>query len=855
MADVRVELEPRRLTAGTGEPVIVTVTNTGDVIGGYAVRVLGADPAWVRLSDPEPRLFPGESTTVALELRLPPGLPAGERRLAVQVREVTGEQAIAIEELVVDVAGAPRLGVRLEPGTVTGGRRAAYGVVVENTGNTLVDAAIVGTDPEHRLDFHLEPSRLRLAPGEHLTATLTVSGKRRLLGSPVARAFELRADERAQPAPRRRRDAPPGDAARAVTQPDTPPAAMGVFVQRPVLSRASVSLAGLLLAVTVFALVIVTALNTVAARSAADRDLALQVSQAREQVATTGTSSLSGLALLLSSGEPVAGVSVEAFDVTDTSAPVATTASGETGAWAVSSLPAGSYKLRFRGAGFDEVWYPAAATNAEAASVEVGPGESAAGLAVLLGGVPATVGGTVSGDDVAGATATLELPLDSPALLGQLGASEDTGAGRVRGAVVRTVPVGSDGAFELADIPSPAVYDVVVAKPGYSEQVQRVDVAAGEDRTDLQLQLLDGDGAISGRVTGATGPLGGATVTATSGEVTARTVSLTEGEVGSFTLRGLPTPGTFTVIVTAEGHAPATLSLNLGAGQQLDGVAATLGAAAGSLGGTVTAPDGGGGVNVTVTDGSSTRQTVTQSTDPVGSWSVAGLRIPSTYTVTFTRADLASQVVSVSIDGFGNVTAGAPAPDRVDAVMRSATGVLTGTVSQYRDAAAGSAAPAGNVRVTATSGTNEYTVTTASTPADAVGTYVLEDLVPGTYTVTFSRRGTAPTSQIVTVGASQRLRIDPVLVAPASISGRVSLAGEAAEGAVVHLYLASQYGTAAPPVATTTARGGRYAFADVDAPAHYIVELRRSPTGAPLVTSAPVTLGASEAATADLTTP
>ena len=853
---MRVELSPRRLTADAAEPVTVTLTNTGDVIGGYAVRVLGADPGWVHLSDPEPRLFPGESTTVTLELRLPAGLPAGERRLAVQVRELTGEQAIAIDELVVDVTGAPRLDVRLEPGTVTGGRRAGYGVVVENTGNTLVDAAILGTDPEHRLDFRLDPPRLHLSPGEHLAATLTVSGKRRLLGSPVARAFELRAVDgpTAPPVPRRRRGAPSGAAAQAAAQSDTPPAAMGVFVQRPVLSRASVSLAGLLLAVTVFALVVVTALNTVAARSAADRDLALQVSQAREQVATTGTSSLSGLALLLSSGEPVAGVSVEAFEESDTSAPVATTASAESGAWSVSSLPAGTYKLRFRGAGFDEVWYPAAATDAEAAAVEVGPGESATDLAVLLGGVPATVGGTVSGADVGGATATLELPLDSPALLGQVQPA-DGAAGRVRGAVVRTVPVGSDGAFELADIPSPAVYDVVVAKPGYSEQVQRVDVAAGEDRTDLQIQLLDGDGAISGRVTGAAGPLGGATVTATSGEVTARTVSLTEGEVGSFTLRGLPTPGTFTVIVTAEGHAPATLSLNLGAGQQLEGVAATLGAASGSLGGTVTAPDGGGGVNVTVTDGSSTRQTVTQSTDPVGAWSVAGLRIPSTYTVTFTRADLASQVVSVSIDGFGNVTAGAAAPDRVDAVMRSATGVLTGTVSQYRDASAASAAPAGNVRVTATSGTNEYTVTTASTPAGAVGTYVLEDLVPGTYTVTFSRRGTAPTSQIITVEASQRLRLDPVLVAPASIGGRVSLAGEAPEGAVVHLYLASQYGTAAPPVATTTVRGGRYAFADVDAPAHYIVELRRSPTGAPLVTSAPLTLGASEAATADLRTP
>ncbi|WP_448071458.1 carboxypeptidase regulatory-like domain-containing protein [Georgenia yuyongxinii] len=875
---MRIEVEPRRLTVPPGEPTAVTVliTNTGDVIAGYGLRLLGADPAWVRLDEPEPRLFPGESAVVTATLQLPAGVPAGARRMAVQVRELTGREDIAIEEIVLDIPGARAVDVQLEPATVTGGRRAGFDVIVRNTGNTVVDAALVGSDDEHALTYAFTPPRLLLSPGEHVGTELRVSAKRRMFGSPVPRAFELRVDERparvidgplraagaaaaggrpGPPAPRkgrkRRRLGPEERAAAAAAAaeavPDTPPAAMGVFLQKPLFSRGLLSLVWLVAAISVFALVITVALNSIVSRSAADRDIALQVAQAREVAAKSGTSGMAGQVLLISTGEPLAGVSVDVFGEADTSAPLTTTASDETGAWAFTDLPAGTFKLRLRGAGFAEVWYPAAATDAEAAPIEVPDGDTAGGLTVLLGGVPATVAGTVVGEDVAGATARLDFPLESPALAGQVPTNElaDAADGpRTPGAVVRTVPVGGDGEFALEQIASPAVYDLVVTKPGFSEQVQRIDLAAGENRADLEIQLLDGDGSIAGYVTGAEGPIGGATVTATFGETTARTVSLTEDDVGAFTLRGLPTPGTFTVVVTAPGHASATLSLSLSPGQQLTGVAATLGAASGSLGGTVTAPAGGGGVSVTVTDGSDARQTVTQSTAPVGAWTVAGLRIPNSYTVTFTRADLASQVVSVSIDGYGNVTAGAAAPDRVDAAMRSATATLRGTVEQYKDAGRKEKAPAPNVQVTASSGTAQYAVTTAST--GDVGAFVIEDLPPGTYTVTFARRGTSPVSEIVTLEAAQVYPMNPVLVAPASITGTVTAEGGPG-GLTVRLHPAAQYGTGAPPRAITTTDGaGRFTFADVDAPAHYIVEVLRA--GVPAATSAPITVDPSETA-------
>ena len=559
----------------------------------------------------------------------------------------------------------------------------------------------------------------------------------------------------------------------------------------------------------------------------------------------------------LSTGVPAQDVTVLLFGAEDPSQPVKTQATGTDGTFAMSDLPAGEYTIQVTGAGFAPTWYPSAAAQPDAQPVELTTGQTVGGLTVVVGGVPATLTGTVSGDDVGGAQLTVELPLDVPPLAGEVEpeAGEATATGST-GAVVRTVPIGADGTFEVADLPSPAVYDLVVSKAGFASAVQRVDVAAGEDRSGIQLSLLTGDGSIAGSVSGAAGPVGGAAVVASAGQIVVETVTLTEDPVGSFTLRGLPTPGTYTVVVTAEGFAPATLSLSLTPAQELAGVSVLLGQDQSTISGQVTVPGGDpSDVVVTVTDGAVTAQTVTRSSAPAGSWEVTGLRVPSTYTVTFSRADLESQVLSVSIDGFGNVTSGAPSATQVNATMRAADGTISGIVRQSTTTGATSAV--GNVTVTVSSGTTQRVVTTASTPASEVGRYVVDTLPPGTYTVTFSRAGTRPTSTIVVLAASQNRDLSPVLVAPAAISGTVTQGSAQVQvGRAVLLYLAAQYGTAAGPVATTTTDSqGFYTFQDVSAPEHYIIEVRTTPSGTVLVTSIPQTVSASQQLTVNLSIP
>ena len=61
-----VEVSPRRLDAvpGQAQPLSITIANTSEVISGYALRFLGADPDWVTIEDAEISLFPGETRTI-----------------------------------------------------------------------------------------------------------------------------------------------------------------------------------------------------------------------------------------------------------------------------------------------------------------------------------------------------------------------------------------------------------------------------------------------------------------------------------------------------------------------------------------------------------------------------------------------------------------------------------------------------------------------------------------------------------------------------------------------------------------------------------------------------------------------
>jgi len=878
---MQVDVSPRRLDAvpGLPVPVSVTITNTGDLIAGFTVRVLGADPSWVELPDDELSLFPEETRTVVAMITVPPGINAGERRISLQVRELTPPEASSIDEVVLRVPEAPLTTLRVDPLTATSGRSARFSLLVENAGNTPLSGSLLGQDPERRVRFRFDPPALDLAPGEHGVVDVRASARQTLFGAPVLRVLtvgigtpgpatpiapvaaaegaQADADEaadgsRLKVAGRRRKTKLPPPAI-----PEDVPVTHATFVQKALMTRGPLSLLGLLLAVTVFAVVITVALSRLVGQSAADRNLALEVAAARDGAgsgAGSGTG-VGGTVSLLTSGAPVAGVAVAVYAAGDTADPVATTATDETGVWKVGELPVGDYKITYRGAGFTQLWYPQALDASNADTVTLGAGEVKLGLDVALGGVPASIAGRVVGDDVSTATLTLRTPVGAPTAA----AAADGGSATTaeQGAQVMSVPIGADGTFQLSDVPSPSIYDLVVTKPGYATSTQRLDIGAGEERTGIEVPLRKGDGVISGTLSSAGGPLGGATVTATSGTSSVTTMSLTEGDVGAFTLRGLTTPGSYTVVASLDGYASQTMTLSLAEGQRLTGVGMTLGKASGAIGGSVALQDGtpAEGVVVTITDGTQTVQTATSSAGKQakpGRWTATGLSLPGTYTVTFSRADLSSQTLSVVLDSAGNLLSGGSSASGVDVTMEPATAVLEGTVTQKLGS--GVTSPAGEVTVTLSSGTDTYSVVSASVPATLAGHYRFESVPPGTYTLSTSRTGITPTSTIVELAAGDERDYPLELAASASVSGTVVRPGgePVPAGWLVELYRSGDY-PRTPYLTTTTGAGGTFSFADVDAPQSYVVQVRRSAGSAP-AGSRTVQVSTSQAVTTTVTT-
>ena len=353
------------------------------------------------------------------------------------------------------------------------------------------------------------------------------------------------------------------------------------------------------------------------------------------------------------------------------------------------------------------------------------------------------------------------------------------------------------------------MYELVVTKQGYAPAVQMIDVEGGQIRGGLTIELHQGNGSISGTVSSTTGPLGGATISASDGSTTISTVSLTTpGSVGQFVVNDLPTPDTLTLVVSYPGDATQTLSVSLAAGQQLSGVAVTLISGIGSISGTVTTSTRGpaGGVTVTATDGKVTLTTVTLSTGKVGSYTLAGLTVPDTFTVTFSRPDLASQTQAITLTATGN-----PNPSGINATLVPNTAAVFGRVTQV------GGQPLGNVTVLLSSGNTSYQVTSATIPSP--GAFEIDGVIPGTYTISFTRQGGQPTSSIVTLVAGQRLQDNPVLNPAASIAGYVVASrGQPVPGAQVTLFLATQFPTVSVE-ATLTDKNGHFIFSNVDSAA------------------------------------
>ncbi|MGH8979528.1 MAG: carboxypeptidase regulatory-like domain-containing protein [Acidimicrobiales bacterium] len=812
---MRVDVSPRHVTAQPGQPVTltVTVTNNGTVISGHEIRVLGLDPAWSRINGGMLSLFPSTSGTASVVLSLPEGIPAGRRTLEVEVRELTEPGDVTTVPVELSVPAESKLTAAVDPSSITAGKAAHIAVVLANAGTAESEVPLEGKDDKGAIAFAFDPAAPTLGPGERVTVSATLSARRPFLGSPKIRPYRIEAGP-----------------------PEAPVVAQGAWVQPPRLSRGALALLGLLVAGTIFAAVLSATLSQVVGQSNADRALALQVAEANRAQPATGSASIAGVVTLLTTGKPGSGVTVNLYKHSSTASPIASTATSTSGDYSFTGLAAGSYDLSYIGAGYSELWYPDAISPASATAVKVTSTQAATGIDTAIGGLPATVSGQVTGPNVAGAVLTVELPTTSPvvsssATSSATSATSGTAPAGVSGesaggTVVTSVTLAAGGVFDIAGIPSPATYQLVVLASGDAPAVQEITVGGGQTRSGVSIVLTAGNGAIDGTVASASGPVGGATVTATSGATSYTTVSVTTpGSVGQFSLANLPSPATISITVAASGYASQTLTVSLTADEHLTGLAVDLLPGQGSISGTVSTPGGTpeGGVTITASNGTAAVTTTSSSVYPIGAFSLTGLAVPGTYTVTFGRADLQSQTVDLVL------SAGTPNLDHVSETLKSSTARLTGTVTKTGGSGLG------NVTVTLVSGSTSYEVTTAASPR--AGAYTIEGITPGTYTLNFSQQGGVPVSSILTLTAGQEVTDSPKLSPPASITGVVvdATTGDDLPGAQVTLYLTSGYPTTVAATTTTNASGD-FTFTGVEAPEDYLVAVGYPAGSSPQVT-------------------
>ncbi|HKC26833.1 MAG TPA: carboxypeptidase regulatory-like domain-containing protein, partial [Jatrophihabitans sp.] len=172
----------------------------------------------------------------------------------------------------------------------------------------------------------------------------------------------------------------------------------------------------------------------------------------------------------------------------------------------------------------------------------------------------------------------------------------------------------------------------------------------------------------------------------------------------------------------------------------------------GHLAGVVHGPGGKvvGGARVTITDGTNTITTSSDSKGAIGHWSVDGLSTPSDYLVTISHDGLSTESTLVPLLAGGTQS--------VDLTLRQGVASLIGRV-RGRDAES-TIVGLGGAQITVTDGTvtRSTTTITKAAPGTAapVGAFHLPGLAAGNYTVTIQASGYLDQTQRITVkpGAS-----------------------------------------------------------------------------------------------------
>ncbi|MBB5789818.1 carboxypeptidase regulatory-like domain-containing protein [Jiangella mangrovi] len=748
-----------RVTAGTGrldvEPggsaeVLLTVTNTAEVIDGFTVRAVGLPPDAVTARPPLLSLFPDAEGTIAVAVTVPPTHPAGRHPVVVAVDSQHAGPAAETVDLDLVVPRRPSVALAARPSVVRTRGRAEFAVEVANRGNTTLDLTCSAADADRATALRFTPATLRLGPGAVATTLITARAPRRWLGGDLDRSITAQ-----------------------VSGPDAEASLPLTLRQRPVVGRGLLTVLVLASIVALWATAFLLGITQVLGAEPAVKTAPASFFAATEAAAATsaesaGTSddaadtaaagapagalpkdgllppgvggTITGTVTGAASGEPVGQLTVEALRRTpDGLVVVSSAASQADGGYTLAGLFPGEYLLRFGADGYPPVWYPAAPDEAGAEPVAAAAQRTTDGTDVVVAGEPASITGAVDPGDAAD-----PVPATVTARPAWAAATDSDEA-----PAEYTATTGDDGSYTLAGLPAPGTYELTFEADGYRPATVVEHLAGGQQRFVSEVRLATGDGQIAGVVTGGGRPLGGVTVSTTVGDEAVTAGTPTVGEVGRFVLPGLPTPGTYVLTFVLDGYTAQTAVVELAAGQAVTDLAVSLTGGAGTVTGTLLTPggDGLGGAAVTVGGLAEPVTTTTLTDGAVGGFTVSGLA-PGAYTLTFEHEGYQPQTVPVTVSG------SAVTPP-LTVTMLDGLGRVGGRVTDAEgDAAAG-------LTVEVTDGATVW-----STTSTGGGRYVVAEVPAGVYTVSVRVGGRVRASTVAEVepaaDAVANLRLEAV---------------------------------------------------------------------------------------------
>jgi hypothetical protein len=727
---------------GTDTSCRIRVRNDGPRPASYVVSVHGLTGRTVPIGIPADPVAPGGVLDVEVALSVPLATAAGSHAVAVEMRSDQLDDPPAMVGVTIVVSSLDQVIVRVDPDVIKGRGRTRFVVDVINrrTETTALELAGFGRD----LEVELARRSVVLEPGAEVRVKGSVKAPRYVTGHPRQHVLTI--------------------AARGTSSPTFSNASFQQKALLPVRLRAGVAM---FVVVTLWALI---ALWGVLLFNGRDSEPDERVNGANsESVTTTPDGAL---------------------------APLPGEGDGPDGDASGGDDPAGGGSA---GDGDSEGDGGSAGDGAGGAS---GGSEAAVTSGVIAGKVttpdPAdSIGVTLRLTDLApGDTDSSESDVSQLRLVGSgPGRSVEVAEGeqgptkywpalygtyRDRSTMslptttsIDPVVVGeSDGQFAFPAVPLTKSYRLTASRTGFDTQAFVVRANADGSTLELDITMVPGRAEIGGRVLGPDGAgLGGVALRITDGDLEFEATSSTDPDnVGVWSVAGLSTPATYTIIATRLGLATSVQQVRLGNGESNTNVAIRMQRGVGTITGVVRDDKGVlGGVEVLVTSGEFTRSATTATQGLRGLYEVPALPLGSSY------------VVAVSAPGYlpqaQEVTLTTTSINRdVPFTLTPSTGSITGRVRSVGDAGSKWLSNA-SVTVTGkdtasqtltdsdndTSGDTgqRFVARKMSVRSGDPGSFTIDDLPPGEYLVSFDHYQHRAYSRVVRVraGAQRDMKV------------------------------------------------------------------------------------------------